>query len=261
VIRVHPFVRPLAALLAFTVAVGVARPALAQPASVDDESDASGAADDDDLPPPPAIPPTVAIGLEVGTMYLREMSALNASLARSGLGEAPPVPVMVQPMLGMQIGRVMLPIRARFASSSGDSVSVETLGGTIGAGYVMLKRPDFVLFPSLSFGLMRTRITAGQSADARPPSTFDSLLHANGPVQMGRITVVAEASFDAAYRVVGKRPDARGLYLGVRVGVCAGLAESPWSLDHSGSERFQASDGPRAPVSGPLAALGLTLRL
>jgi hypothetical protein len=248
------------AVIAFAVAAHSSAPLLAQTGPVDDDS--TGASDDDDRPPPPALPPIIGFGVDLGGMVLSEISALNDATSRVGLGRLPSVPLLLQPNIVLQLGRVVMPLRARISTTSSreSALGLETLGGLFGFGYLSLDRPELMIYPSLSFGLMRTRLTAGQSVGVPEPVRFEALTQSTGPVEVSRITVMAEAAFDAHYRIAGTSTEARGLFVGARLGFSAGLADSSWSLDHSGDRQIVANGGPRAPVGGPLAAVSLTFR-
>ncbi len=256
--------RPLAstAALAFFLAVALAPAAARAQAAADDDTDP--AADDDDREPPPAIPPIVGLGVAAGAMVMPEIKGLNDYTNRAGLGTLPGVPFELEPSLTLQIGRVVLPLRMRVASvkSAATALDLDSLGGSLGFGYTLLKRPNVLLYPSLSFGLMRTRITSGMSVTtAAAEPSFGDLLAAGGPVQLSRITMTGEAAFDAAYRIAGKSDEPRGLYGGVHLGLVTGFAESAWALDHTGDKHVETKGGPHAPVGGPLGAVTITLRM
>jgi hypothetical protein len=256
--------RPLAPAAALACALGVlVAPLVARAEGADDDSAAAASADDDELEPPPAIPPIVGMGVAFGAMVQPEMKGLNDFTTRAALGSLPGVPFVFEPSLTLQIGRVVLPLRMRLTSvkSAATGLALDGIGGSLGVGYTLLKRPNVLLYPSLSFGLMRSRITAGVAAAASDEPSFGELLVTDGPVQLSRITFTGEAAFDAAYRIVGSSPEARGLYGGVHLGFVAGLAESSWTLDNSGEKSFENKGGPHAPVGGPLATVTIALRL
>ncbi len=250
---------PFACAAALALLFAPAR-AFAQAGAIDDDTDP--AADDDDREPPPSIPPIVGVGASFGAMYAPETAGLNEFLARAGLGAVASVPFVIEPQLTLQIGHVVLPLRARVsAASSGEpGLDLDGVGGLLGFGYSMLRRPNWVLFPSLSFGIMRTRLSAGQAKKIDEPASFATLVGAGGPTQLSRITVISEAAFDAQFRLAGQSPEQRGLYFGAKVGLTAALADAPWTLDHS-AQKISPESGPRAPVSGPLAGLSLTMRM
>ncbi|MBM4376925.1 MAG: hypothetical protein FJ095_17725 [Deltaproteobacteria bacterium] len=245
-----PARRPrLLCTLAFVLALYAPRDASAQANQVDEE--ASIGDDDDDRPPPPSVPPSVVVGVGIGSMWLTDRAGLADAARRLALGELGRFAVLLEPRAAIHLERFVLPLRLRYATTTSDGeIALTTLGGMAGAGYVVLSRPDVLLYPSASVGVLRNELRLGSSRVASGPLTFDKLASATGPATLESVTVVVEAAMDASYRVVGRGSEARGLYVGARVGLTAAVSHTPWSLDHQDVANL-ASPGPTAPTSGP----------
>ncbi|MBM4360381.1 MAG: hypothetical protein FJ096_19925 [Deltaproteobacteria bacterium] len=250
--------RAFASLLFAGVVVLATTPALAAANQVDDEQ--SEGDDDDDRPPPTSPPPILGFALHAGSMWLAEARGLAQFGRSERLGELSRVASLVEPSLTLTFDRFVLPFRGRFASTlSREGLDVDTMGGAIGGGYLILRRPDIALFPSVSLGVLRTRAAIGSSDEPARPATFDSLARAGGPTVLSAVSVIAEAAIDAQFRMVGSDAATRGLYVGVRAGLTASLGQSDWLLEHNRVADF-TSAGPRAPVSGPFVTASLSAR-
>jgi hypothetical protein len=231
---------------------------LAATNQVDDE--AFEGDDDDDLEAAATAPPVIGFALHLGSMRLADSRSLADFGRGAGLGELGKFASLVEPTVTLTFERLVVPFRVRFASvSSYAGLDVDSLGGGVGAGYLVLRRSDIVLFPSLTLGVVRTRMLAGSSRTPNAPVTFDSLATAGGPAALSTVTVTADAAFDAQLRLVGTDAAPRGLYLGLRAGVTAPLGQSDWVLE-SDLSGTPSSPGPSAAVAGPFASISVSAR-
>ena len=234
-----------------------ARTAHAAGTQVDEEADYD---DDDDRAPPPATPPSVAVGIHLGSMLLGDAGGLADFANRAGLGRYPRFASLIEPSLGIALDRIVIPIRARFASaSSGLGLSTEAAGGGAGVGYLLFSGPSLVAFPSFGFGVARTRLSAGTATDSSASSTFESLAGSQGPAVLSAVSVTAEAAFDLQLRIVGTSSEPRGLYLGGRLGAVAPVGQTDWTLEDAADEARFAT-GPSPGVGGAFVSLSLSAR-
>lgn len=244
--------------VAVAAAMSAPAPARAQANQVDEE--ASDGDDDDDRAPPPSTPPGVSLGIDLGSMWLADRAGLASFAARASLGEMERFAVLVEPKAAVVLDRLVLPIRLRYATVSSDAgLDLSSLGGFVGAGYLMLRRADVSLYPSASFGVLKNELRLGKSDAAAGARSFDDLAGARGPAPLGSVTVLVEAAMDAAYRIAGKGPEGRGLFVGARVGLAAAVSQTPWSLEAQ-DDATLSSEGPAAPTSGPSFALSVSAR-
>jgi hypothetical protein len=234
--------------------------ALADSGPVDDESTNSGD-DDDDRPPPPSVPPLVTFGAGLGSMRLASAGGLASYAHREGLGTLTTFAAFVEPTLTLTLERFVLPLRMRIASATAEGrLDADMFGGSIGVGYHMIRRPNFVVYPTISLGVVQTSLSVGTSADPKANQSFEAFAQSPGPATLSTTSLTGDASLDAQLRIVGTDPqEPRGLFIGAKVGITAPLARAPWTLEHR-AETNEANDGPSPPVAGPSLALTLSAR-
>lgn len=249
------------ALFAFTVTALVTHASLAAAESGPTDDEAAAGDDDDDRPPQPSTPPLVSLGLGLGSMRLGDASTLAVFASDAGLGALSQFATLVEPTATLMLDRIVLPVRLRMASvSAGGQLTADSFGGSIGAGYRLLKRPDLVLYPAISLGIIETSLLVGESGDVSGAATFANFAATSGPATLSRVSVTCEATFDAEYRIGGSdKVEPRGVFIGGRVGITAPVARAPWTLEHRRTADV-TSNGPSAPVAGPSLAVTVTAR-
>ena len=251
--------RVAALTVGVTASVATASLCFADSGPVDDEA-VSGDEDDDRLAAP-SEPPLVSFGIGIGSLRLGDSDGLAFFASRNQLGELSRFASVFEPTLTLMLDRFVLPLRMRMASTSSiGGLRVDSTGGSFGAGYQALRRPNLVVYPSLSLGIVQTSLSIGESQGVAGVATFEKLAESPGSATLTSVTVTGEASLDAQFRLFGEdKVEPRGFFLGGRFGITAPLARGDWALAHRPPYEATVA-GPAAPVAGPLLAVTLTAR-